>query len=201
MTVKIASISRKDLKGLATGLIMMAIFTIYWAGCAYYGLTNHHLRWLLLIFPLSAIVFIYQVIILTRTADRLPSFPSESEANEKKKGKGFAITLAGEGIGIFLAINIVTMMNRPELKIPAMALVVGLHFIPLAKVFNRKFDYYIGTWSICVAILAITLSINKLLNNSEVLVFTGVGMAISTVSYGLRMFLTGCKALHISYAG
>ncbi|RZM28052.1 MAG: hypothetical protein EOO88_10495 [Pedobacter sp.] len=134
-------------------------------------------------------------------AQGLPSLPLENEADERKKGKRFAIILAGEGIGIFLAVNIVTMINRPELKIPAMALVVGLHFIPLAKVFRRKFDYYIGTWSICVAILAITFSLQKTLNNSEVLVFTGVGMAISTVSYGLRMLLTARQALKSLYLG
>jgi hypothetical protein len=38
----------------------------------------------------------------------------------------------GEGIGIFIAINIVMNLHRPEWRLPAMALIVGLHFLPIA---------------------------------------------------------------------
>ncbi|WP_226895812.1 hypothetical protein [Polymorphobacter sp. PAMC 29334] len=38
----------------------------------------------------------------------------------------------GEGIGLFMASNIVIMLHRPEFLLPAMALVVGLHFLPIA---------------------------------------------------------------------
>jgi hypothetical protein len=38
----------------------------------------------------------------------------------------------GEGIGIFLASNVVTNLHRPDLLLPAIALVVGLHFLPIA---------------------------------------------------------------------
>ena len=38
----------------------------------------------------------------------------------------------GEGIGLFLAANIVINLHRDDLLLPAMALVVGLHFLPIA---------------------------------------------------------------------
>lgn len=38
----------------------------------------------------------------------------------------------GEGIGLFLASNIVINLHRPDLLLPSMALVVGLHFLPIA---------------------------------------------------------------------
>jgi len=37
-----------------------------------------------------------------------------------------------EGIGLFIAANLVTNLHRPEYLLPAMALVVGLHFLPIA---------------------------------------------------------------------
>jgi hypothetical protein len=37
-----------------------------------------------------------------------------------------------EGVGIFLAANLVINLHHPEWLLPAMALVVGLHFIPIA---------------------------------------------------------------------
>ncbi|PTR13252.1 MULTISPECIES: hypothetical protein [unclassified Novosphingobium] len=39
----------------------------------------------------------------------------------------------GEGLGLFLAGNIVMNLHRPDLLLPAMALVVGLHFLPIAQ--------------------------------------------------------------------
>ena len=37
-----------------------------------------------------------------------------------------------EEIGLFLASDIVIKLHRPDLLLPAMALVVGLHFLPIA---------------------------------------------------------------------
>ena len=37
----------------------------------------------------------------------------------------------GEGLGLFLAANLVMNIGRPDLLMPAMALVVGLHFLPM----------------------------------------------------------------------
>jgi hypothetical protein len=42
---------------------------------------------------------------------------------------------AGEGIGIFLGINIAANLGHPELRLPQIALVVGLHFLPMGWLF------------------------------------------------------------------
>jgi hypothetical protein len=38
----------------------------------------------------------------------------------------------GEGVGLFLAANLAINLQRQDLLLPAMALVVGLHFLPIA---------------------------------------------------------------------
>ena len=195
MDMKPAMLTNIALKRIASGLSMMAVFTFFWASCAYYGLLDTSYRWLLLIFPILCVIFIYNAFRLTRKAQNLPSQPLADLDEEKKRGKRFGIILAGEGIGIFLAVNVVINLHHRELIIPAIALVVGLHFIPLAKLFKRKFDYYLGTWSILIAFFAITFSLNKTLNESAVLAFTGIGIAVSTTFYGLNMILSARKAL------
>ncbi|ALK96164.1 membrane protein [Massilia sp. WF1] len=52
----------------------------------------------------------------------------------------------GEGIGIFLASNIVTNMHRPDLLLPAIALVVGLHFLPIAHAASFRAFYLLGAF-------------------------------------------------------
>lgn len=146
MDMKPAMFTNIALKRIASGLSMMAVFTFFWASCAFYGLLGTSYRWLLLIFPILCVILIYNAFRLTRKAQNLPSQPLADLDEEKKRGKRFGVILAGEGIGIFVAVNVVINLHHRELIVPAIALVVGLHFIPLAKLFKRKFDYYLGTW-------------------------------------------------------
>jgi hypothetical protein len=50
----------------------------------------------------------------------------------------------GEGIGLFLASNIVINLHRPDLLLPAMALIVGLHFLPIAAAASFRPFYLLG---------------------------------------------------------
>lgn len=181
-------------KGIATGLVMMAVFTLIWSGIAYHGLAAGNYWFALLIFPVFSVLFIVNAVKLYRVAPYYPKLISEADlAEEKRIGKWFGIIFGAEGLGIFIGINIVVNIGHPELTIPVLALVVGLHFYPLAKVFKRTFDYYLATWSTIVAILAIVLTLNKTLTETGTSAFTGVGIAIATTCYGIYMMVSGRK--------
>lgn len=179
-------------KGIASGLLMMASFTLIWAGIAYGGLHGTAYAWGLIVFPLLAIIFIVNGVFLFRIAKHFPKVESEEDKAEgKKMGMWFGIIFAAEGLGIFIAINIVTNMGHPELAIPVIALVVGLHFYPMAKVFKRTIDYYLATWSTIIAVLSIVFSLNHTLSQPNVAAFTGIGLAVATSGYGLYMRYRG----------
>jgi len=181
-------------KGIATGLVMMAIFTLIWAGIAYRGLATSNYWFALLVFPVFSMLFIINAVKLYRVAPHYPKLTSEADlAEEKRIGKWFGIIFGAEGLGIFIGINIVVNLGHPELAVPVLALVVGLHFYPLAKVFKRTIDYYLATWSTIVAILAIVLTLNKTLTETGAFAFTGIGIAIATTSYGIYMVVRGRK--------
>jgi len=118
-----------------------------------------------------------------------------SLAEEKRIGKWFGIILGAEGLGIFVGINIVTNLGYPNLVIPTIALVVGLHFFPLAKVFKRTVDYYLASWATLVAILGFVFSLKKLMPVNEVMAFVGVGIAIATSLYGFYMVARGKEVI------
>jgi len=179
-------------KGIATGLVMMAIFTLIWAGIAYRGLATSNYWFALLVFPVFSMLFIINAVKLYRVAPHYPKLTSEADlAEEKRIGKWFGIIFGAEGLGIFIGINIVVNLGHPELAVPVLALVVGLHFYPLAKVFKRTFDYYLATWSTIVAILAIVLTLNKTLTETGTFAFTGIGIGIATTCYGIYMVISG----------
>ncbi|WP_428327523.1 hypothetical protein [Mucilaginibacter sp.] len=181
-------------KGIASGMVMMAAFTTIWAILAYNGLSNNPARFALVIFPILSLVFLINALKLFRMAKYYPPLTSEADiAEEKRVGKWFGIIFGAEGLGIFIAINIVINLGHPELTMPVIALVVGLHFYPLAKVFKRTIDYYLATWSTLIAVLAIVFSLNKTLTQNGVFTLLGVGIALATASYGTYMMLSGWK--------
>lgn len=187
------TVPREAITGVATGLVMMAVFTSIWAGIAFGGLSGTiYADFVLGLFGVFAGAFIAYSIGLFKAGKHFAPSANEADIAEKKRtGKWFGIIFGAEGLGIFIAVNIVINLGHPELVIPAIALVVGLHFYPLAKVFKRKIDYYLATWATLVAVLSIILSLNKTLTEKQVMVLVGIGIAIATSGYGLYMLSEG----------
>jgi len=59
-------------KGIATGLVMMAVFTLIWAGIAYRGLAASNYWFALLVFPLFSVLFIVNAARLYKVARYYP---------------------------------------------------------------------------------------------------------------------------------
>jgi len=183
-------------KGIASGLCMMALFTLLWSGIAFGGLHDTSYWFFLLLFPVFAVLFVVSAVKLFRVAKYFPKLTSEADlAEEKREGKWFGIIFGAEGLGIFIGINIVINLGYPDLVIPTIALVVGLHFFPLAKVFKRTVDYYLATWATLIAILGFVFTLNKTMPANLVMAFVGIGIAIATSIYGFYMLIRGKEAI------
>jgi len=187
MNIQNNLITARALKQRVGGLTLMSIFTFFWAAVAFYGLTGSAYRWLLLTFPVLCVLFVFHAVRIGRLAGSLPYEAPTDPEEEKRRKKLFLIISSAEGLGIFLGVNIVAILGHPELRIAAIALVVGLHFFPLAKVFKRNMDLYLGAWSTFIAVLAIVFTLNKTFSPDGMLVFTGIGLAVATSIYGLNM--------------
>jgi hypothetical protein len=190
-----STIPRIAIQSVATGLFMMAFFTMMWTGIAYGSMTSNGLI-VLILFSLVALTLIFNGVKFFREAKRFPKSESEADkAEEKQTGKWFGIIFGAEGLLIFVGINIVINIGHADLTIPVIALVVGLHFYPLARVFKRTIDYYLATWTTVVAIIGIGLILNKSYSTAAVDSFVGVGTAIATSCYGIYMIYAGKKLI------
>ncbi len=88
-------------------------------------------------------------------------------------GRIIGWSTAGEGVGIFLAVNIVINLGRPDLVLPAIALVVGLHFLPMAYAIPFRPFYANG------ASLLLVSAIGFALPQPTATVATGVATALA----------------------
>jgi hypothetical protein len=77
------------------------------------------------------------------------------------------------------------------LFIPSFALIVGLHFFPLARVFKRKFDYVIAVWTTTIVTIGLILLIKGGFDERMVKGFIGVGSAFAASCYGFKMIYEG----------
>jgi hypothetical protein len=185
-------IPRIAITSIASGLLLMAFFTIIWAGIAGGSLHGDAKGFEIAFFGTLILAFIGYSIYFFVVSKRFSKLSAGADkARGKWEGMWFGIIFGGEGLGIFIAINVVNNIGHPDLIIPAIALVVGLHFYPMAKLFKRTFDYYVATWSTIIAVCGIVFTLNKTMSQDYITAFVGLGMALSTTCYGLYMIFTG----------
>lgn len=65
----------------------------------------------------------------------------------------------GEGLGLFIAANLVQNLHLPHLLLPAMALVVGLHFLPIAHAASFRPLYLLGGCLVAFALPGLLLGL------------------------------------------
>jgi predicted histidine transporter YuiF (NhaC family) len=181
-----------ELEKHISGLILMIFFTTCWAILAEYFFGNSDYRIVGMIFGFFILYFIYSSINFYKKNKILPVSQVKHDSNLDKR---FYTVLALEGIAIFVGINIIINMGKDSLIISYIALIVGLHFIPLAKIFGRKFDYYIGFWTTCIALIGMILINNNKFDYKIVNAFVCIGCALSTTLYGLKKVKDGNQYL------
>lgn len=188
---EIKKMAREVVTGSGTGLVLMSVFTIAWAVLANYGFQgrDHHI--VLFAFIIAVLIYASQAVFIYRNANLFEPASEEEKLEKKEKGKWFGIIFALEGVFIPVAINVVTWLGHPELGLPAMALVVGLHFFPLAWVFERKIDYLLGSWATIVALTTAYYAYQHLWNDYTIAAVIGTGMALTTSGYAIYMATYG----------
>lgn len=76
----------------------------------------------------------------------------------KTTKKAFMWSSIGEGVGIFLAANVVANLHRLDLLLPAIALVVGLHFLPIAHAASFRPFYMLGAFLLLSAVIGLLVA-------------------------------------------
>ena len=179
---------KSELDNHIGGLFFMIIFTTVWVILSEYFFDNSDFRIVGITFGIVILYFIFSYLkFLKKNKD----LPKQIVENDSKKNRWFYTVFVLEGIAIFVTQVVLLNIGKENLFICFVALIVGLHFIPLAKIFNRKFDYYIGFWTIFISVTGLILietnQFNFRLTNSLVC----VGCALSTAFYGLKQVIEG----------
>lgn len=127
----------------AWGALIMSFFGAVFASLTLYW--QWHLSGSALALPFVGFVLIGLAAsyVIRRPGEGIKPTPKEEQA--------IMWSSIGEGIGLFFASNIVINLHRPDLLLPSMALVVGLHFLPIAFAAAFRPFYVLGSALIIAA--------------------------------------------------
>lgn len=200
MTTAIAetsSIPRIALQSIAGGMVLMAFFTCMWGSWAIPGLTPMVGICIGVVFALFAAVFVIEAIRLLVAARAFPTDVADHDdrddgsdsgsAPREKSGRWFGIIFGAEGLVIFVVCAILGATGNTNYINPAIALIVGLHFIPLAWVFRRTLDYYVAGWFVLAALVGIVAIAAGTTPVALVWSLVSIAAAAGTSFYGFYM--------------
>ena len=181
-------IPRAAVLGTACGLILMAFFTTLWGSWSLVGLSGPFAVVVIVAFSSLGVVFVVEGIRLLRVLRRFPTIDTAwRRAQTGRIGLQFGIIFGIEGVLIGAASSLLVTAGLSDYLNPVTALIVGLHFIPLARVFERTIDHYIAGWVVIVALVGICLLALTETPVDTVWAIVSLATACGTSAYGIYM--------------
>jgi len=190
---------RGAVAGIAGGLVLMAVFTLWWSSLVVPGWRAEVARPVFAAGAAASLVFLAAAFRLFRAMRRFTATGTPQDAvRGKRMGIAFGIVFGLEGLVIGVVARILTATGRDDYMVPAVALVVGLHFYPMAPIFGRTVDYWIATWVVVVAVSGLVAVSRAGGAVAPVWSAVGLGVAVATGAYGAYMMRVGQDLLRVA---
>jgi hypothetical protein len=194
-------IPQAALRGVASGVLFMAFFGTLWACIGIAGLQGWGLPWLLLAALLVGSVFFAGGMRLIRASSRLTGqVTSANDQYWKKARRWFGIIFATEGLAMGVTSAICGATGHFDLMFPLVALIVGIHFFPLAPLFRMPTHYLTGAL-LCLLALGTLFFVpaRAVLGGRQIIawwVVVGFGSTLILWVTGLVIWLVGRRLLN-----
>ncbi len=128
---------RQRARSRATGVLVLSVFGAMWAAGGM--LLSSIPGWGWLVVGSLLVAFVSHALQLLRANPRVTaSLAADEVERQRRAGRIFLWTSVAEGVGIFLAVNVVVNLGHPQWQAAAAMAVVGLHFLPLAIAFGHR---------------------------------------------------------------
>lgn len=194
-------VSRGAVQGAAGGTFFLTFFGAYWGFSSAVFLSGTFQVISFLLVGLLTLAFFGWGIMLLRHARALPKEPSpEDEAQGRRIARGFGIIFGLEIVLIALASILLSIFPLSRFIAPTTALIVGMHFIPLARLFRVSMGYVTGALLCLLALIAlVSLLVGLPLFGSSPYhwsLFVGIGATLVLWLTDLFMIRYGWKSIH-----
>jgi hypothetical protein len=198
--------SRPMIKGLASAGLMMAFFGAAWWGWGVGGLQGLFEGETIAFFTilgLATIILMVGSILLLRAENRLPKnsittrdIPGQSR--DVPDGKAYGLIFGLEIVFIVICSILLSVFNHPEFRLPFVCIIVGIHFLPLGKLFNIRMYYVVGALLVLASVMVmLAVPVSAMLGNLHAWdVLVGSICAVILWSTGLYAEMLGNQFLN-----
>ena len=163
------------LQGRAIGALIMTAFGAIWMISGAYALRLLSWEIWLVIAVLTGLLCLMAWQRLQRArqiASTCAAVPQSQSIQDRRRR--FGMVMAFEWVPILLTAVVLGRIGHPELILPAIAVIVGMHFIPLAKLFNVSLYYWTGGSFVLIAVVSFAIG-HQVLRQA----ITGLGCGLS----------------------
>ena len=200
MTQTSRTIPRAAVRGTASGVIFMALFGTLWAYTGIMGLQGWGVPWLLVAAVIIGIALFMGGVSLIHASRVLTNQDSKTDLRGGKRTRfWFNIIFAAEGLAIAITIAICNATHHLELIPLIIAFIVGVHFFPLASLFQVRLYYFTGILLCFLPIITLMFVPEKItLGDHQINAFmslVGSGSALILWGTGLAIWLMGKRLL------
>lgn len=186
----------------ASGVYFMAFFGTLWAYTGIMGLQGLRVPLLLVIAVAIGLALFIGGVSLTRASREKTNQVLNTDFRSRKRTRfWFNIIFAAEGLAIAITIAVCNATRNSDLIPVIIAIIVGVHFLPLAPLFKVRLYYITGALLCLLAIITwlfvpakITLADNQI---NAFMSVVGFGSALILWGTGLGIWLMGRKSLGI----
>ncbi len=150
----------RAMTGIAFGALIMGFFGCLWLGWALGSMNLHAPLVIAAVLAFAASLWIPALRLLRngmRAEKQAAPLTPEEQREQSRMGRNFGLIFGAEGLLIFLAINVLNNLHLGDYAICAIAGIVGLHFLPLARLFRRPMYYVVGVIMTIAALASIAI--------------------------------------------
>lgn len=181
-------------RGSGIGVIFMAVFGTLWAGTGIMGLQGWGFPYVELAAIFVGIIMVIVGISLIHASQKMSNQVSEDGARRLKRiGFLFNMVFIAEGLLIGIAIAICNLINQTDLIPGVIAIIVGIHFLPLASLFQIKVYYATGVLLCLLALITLLLVPDTVMVGEHQILaplsLLGFGCALILWATGLTLWL------------
>lgn len=168
------------LRGVALSITICTVFALIWGVSGSAALPGVW-RW----FGIVAVLVVSVALLTTASAFRRSAKRSTSASTgpfvNPFRTPAYRLAVGAELVAIPIAGRVLTANGFPEAVMPAVALIVGLHFFGLIPAFRSRYFAWVGGAFCGLALAALALPVRATLGGGEVglrTAFVGLGCAV-----------------------
>ena len=139
--------------------------------------------WGAMIFGAGVVYAVVIVLFSVRNIRHAAQFPNIPTPAGALIGKRMGV-LSGVSYGtLWIAVTLLAVFDLGRWILPAVALIIGVHFFPLAFIFRRRIDFLLAPIAIAFAGVGFVLAAQSDISWPVVYAVSGIGGAIATAVY------------------